>query len=110
MEFFFEDIVDGLVVKCFVNYYEICVFIYYNIGGFYIVFFDKGNFFNCVIFDWKGFSVEGNMVGEIVFIKEDCVRIVSVVVDEDMDFMVVDRMFYNWFVCDVFEKEFYDKI
>lgn len=50
------------------------------------------------------------MVGEIVFIKEDCVRIVSVVVDEDMDFMVVDRMFYNWFVCDVFEKEFYDKI
>lgn len=54
-------------------------------------------------------SVEGNTVGEIALIKEDCVRTASVVVDEDTDLMVVDRTLYNRSVRDVLEKEFHDK-
>ncbi|XP_048746285.2 uncharacterized protein LOC125658890 isoform X3 [Ostrea edulis] len=54
-------------------------------------------------------SGEGNTVGEIALIKEDCVRTASVVVDEDTDLMVVDRMLYNRSVRDVLEKEFHDK-
>lgn len=52
---------------------------------------------------------EGNTVGEIALIKEDCVRTASVVVDEDTDLMVVDRTLYNRSVRDVLEKEFHDK-
>jgi CRP-like cAMP-binding protein len=55
------------------------------------------------------FSGEGNTVGEIALIKEDCVRTASVVVDEDTDLMVVDRNLYNRSVRDVLEKEFHDK-
>ncbi|XP_022341927.1 uncharacterized protein LOC111135827 isoform X2 [Crassostrea virginica] len=54
-------------------------------------------------------SGEGNTVGEIALIKEDCVRTASVVVDEDTDLMVVDRTLYNRSVRDVLEKEFHDK-
>ncbi|XP_061171730.1 uncharacterized protein LOC133181212 isoform X2 [Saccostrea echinata] len=54
-------------------------------------------------------SVEGNTVGEIALIKDDCVRTASVVVDEDTDLMVVDRTLYNRSVRDVLEKEFHDK-
>lgn len=55
------------------------------------------------------FVGEGNTVGEIALIKEDCVRTASVVVDEDTDLMVVDRTLYNRSVRDVLEKEFHDK-
>ncbi|KAJ8310678.1 hypothetical protein KUTeg_012543 [Tegillarca granosa] len=52
---------------------------------------------------------EGQTVGEIALIKEDCIRTASVVVDEDTDLMVVDRTLYNRSVRDVLEREFNEK-
>lgn len=55
------------------------------------------------------FAGEGQTVGEIALIKEDCIRTASVVVDEDTDLMVVDRTLYNRSVRDVLEREFHEK-
>ncbi|OWF40518.1 uncharacterized protein LOC110463646 [Mizuhopecten yessoensis] len=54
-------------------------------------------------------SGDGQTVGEIALIKEDCIRTASVVVDTNSELLVIDRALYNRSVRDVLEKEFREK-
>lgn len=56
------------------------------------------------------FSATGDPFGEVALLSKDCIRTASVVAEENIDLMVVEKSLYERSVRDVLTKEFQQKI
>ncbi|CAI9720003.1 Hypothetical predicted protein [Octopus vulgaris] len=62
-----------------------------------------------ILGEYKASTGASSVVGELALIKKDCVRIASVVVDEETDLIVIDQELYNRSVRETLERDYIER-
>ncbi|XP_052822735.1 uncharacterized protein LOC106870333 [Octopus bimaculoides] len=62
-----------------------------------------------ILGEYKASTGASSVVGELALIKKDCVRIASVVVDEETDLIVIDLELYNRSVRETLERDYIER-